>query len=318
MKNADLAEIFYEMADILDMQDVQWKPQAYRAAARVIETMPDDVEKLYKEGGVKRLEEIPSIGHNISRKIEEFIKTGKVKEHTRLKKSIPAHVGVLVKIPSIGPKKVKKLNKLLKISTVAQLEKAARAHKIAALPGFGKKSEEDILDGIVLMKKAKGRIPLKEAQKLAQRILTQMKKVKEVQKIEAAGSLRRKRPTIGDIDILVSSTNQEKIVEAFVKLRGIQKVLAKGPTKATIVLQEGVQVDLRVVAPKSWGAALLYFTGNKTYNIEFRRIAIRNGWKLNEYGLFDNKTGKMIAGKTEREVCKKLEVPYLKPEQRER
>ena len=223
-----------------------------------------------------------------------------------------------MKIPGMGSEKVKKLNKLLDIKTVADLEKAARAHKIAKIPGFGEKSEQDILEGIVLMRKSKGKISLKEAEKIANKIISQLKKLTEVKRISMAGSLRRRKASIRDIDILVSSTKPEKVIEAFTKLKNIQKVLAKGPKKATIVLTSGVQSDLRVLSPESWGAGLFYFTGSKNYNIEMRKTAIKKGYKLSEYGLFDKQTGKMIAGKTEQEICKKLGVRYLKPEQRER
>jgi DNA polymerase (family 10) len=223
-----------------------------------------------------------------------------------------------MKIPGMGSKKVKKLNKLLNIKTVSDLEKAARSHKIAKIPNFGEKSEQDILEGIALMRKSKGRIPLKQAEKVANKIISKLKKLKEVKQISAAGSLKRKKAAIRDIDILVSSTQPEKVIEVFTNLKDIQKVLAKGPTKATIVLKSGIQSDLRVLPPESWGAGLFYFTGSKNYNIEMRKIAIKKGYKLSEYGLFDKQTGKMIAGKTEQEICKKLGVKYLKPEQREK
>jgi DNA polymerase (family 10) len=318
MKNQEIASIFYEMADILEMQNVQWKPRAYRQAARAIDSLTEDIENIYKKGGLKLLEEIPGVGEGIGKKIIEFIHTGKVKEHEKLKKQVPSHINVLLNIPGMGPQKVKKLNKLLKISTIAQLEEAARAHKIADIPGFGIKSEQDILEGIALMAKSKGAIPLKQAEKTAAKIISELKKLKEVENISAAGSLRRKRPTVRDIDILVSSTNAKKIIESFTNLKEIQKVLAKGPTKATIVLKSGIQVDIRVLSPGSWGTGLLYFTGSKNYNIEMRKIAIKKGYKLSEYGLFDKQTGKMLAGKTEKEVCEKLGIKYLKPEQRER
>lgn len=318
MNNQEIAGIFYEMADILEMQNVQWKPRAYRQAARAISSLPEDVERIYKKGGIKLLEEIPGVGEGIAKKIIEFLKTGKIKEYKKLKKIVPSHINILMKIPGMGSKKVKKLNKLLNIKTVSDLEKAARAHKIAKIPGFGEKSEQDILEGIALMKKAKGRIPLKQAERVANKIIAKLKKLKEVKKILAAGSLRRKKATIRDVDILVSSTQPEKVIEAFANLKDIQKVLAKGHTKATIVFKSGIQSDLRVLSPESWGAGLFYFTGSKNYNIEMRKIAIKKGYKLSEYGLFDKQTGKMIAGKTEQEICKKLEVKYLKPEQREK
>ncbi|MBW2994786.1 DNA polymerase III, partial [Candidatus Woesearchaeota archaeon] len=254
MKNQEIAQILYEMADILEMQGVEWKPRAYRTAARAIEGLSEPLEVIYKRGGIKELEELPGVGEGIAKKIAQYIETGKIKEYEKLKKQVPKHIDVLMKIPGMGPKKVKKLNKLLKISTIAQLEKAAHGHKISKLPGFKEKSEQDILEGIILMKKSKGKIPLAAAEKEADKIIDQLKKISAVRKISPAGSLRRKKPLVRDIDILVSSTQPKKVIDAFVRLKYIQKVLAKGPTKATIVLQSGIQADLRVLPPESWGS----------------------------------------------------------------
>lgn len=317
MKNPEIAAIFFEMADILEMQNVEWKPRAYRQAARSIDSLNKDVKVIYKKGGIKALEEIPGVGENLAKKIEEFIKTGKVQAYEKLKKQVPSHINVLVKIPGMGPKKVKKLNSILKITNVSQLEKAARKHKITGIEGFGDKSEQDILDSIALMRKSKTHIPFSQADKIAKPIIAGLKKLKQTLQISSAGSLRRKKPVIGDIDILASSTNPEKVIDKFTKLKQIDKILAKGPTKATIILKSGVQVDLRVLKPESWGSGLFYFTGSKNFNIEMRKTAINRGYKLSEYGLFDKKTGKMIAGKTEEEICKKLGVKCPKPEERE-
>lgn len=317
MKNQGIAEIFFNMADILEIQGVEWKPRAYRQAARSIDSLKEDVEGIYKKGGIKALEEIPGVGENLSKKIEEYIKTGKVSAYENLKSGAPQHISVLVGVPGIGPKKVKKLSGLLKITTVAQLEKAARQHKIAKIPGFGEKSEQDILDSIYLMRKSKGRILLADAEKVAGEIVSRLEGMKEIKKILPAGSLRRKKETIGDIDILVSSKSPEKVIGAFTRIKGIDKVLNKGPTKAAVMLSRGIQADLRVLPPESWGAGLFYFTGSKNFNIMMRKEAIKKGLKLSEYGLFDKKTGKMVAGKTEEEICKKLGVKCPKPENRE-
>ncbi|MBW2996014.1 hypothetical protein KY332_01805 [Candidatus Woesearchaeota archaeon] len=318
MINQELAAIFFEIADILDMKNVEWKPRAFRQAARAIDATPEDLRSVYKKGGLKLLKEIPGVGDAIGKKIIEYIKTGKIKEYEKLKRSIPLHISVLTKIPGMGIKKVKKLNKELNIRTIKQLEKAALQKKISKLPGFGEKSEQDILEGIALLRKSKGRIPYKQAITIARRIIKQLEGKPFINKISIAGSLRRRKPLIRDIDIIASSTQPEKVINAFTKIRDIQKVLAKGPTKATIILTNGVQADLRVLPPKSYGAGLFYLTGSKNYNIEMRKIAIKKGYKLSEYGLFDKKTGKMIAGRTEQSICKKLGTKYLKPEQRER
>ena len=315
--NSKLASIFYEMADILELNNVAWKPRAYRQAAKAIESLPKDVSEVYNKGGLKLLEEIPGVGERIGKKIVEFLENGKVKEHERLKSTLPSHMNVLLQVPGMGPKKAKKLNDSLKISTIEQLESAALSHKIASIPGFGEKSEKDILDSISIMRKAVDRIPLKKAESIADGIVAQLKKLSYVDKISVAGSVRRRKPTIGDIDILVSSKKSGDVIDAFTKVNEADKILAKGSTKAVIITKDGIQVDLRVLKPESWGAGLLYFTGSKNFNIELRKIAIKKGLKLSEYGLFDKKTNKMIAGKTEEEVCKKLGVKLPKPEDRE-
>jgi DNA polymerase (family 10) len=317
MNNQEIASIFYEIADILEMQNIAWKPRAYRQAARAIENLSENVADIYKKGGIKLLEEIPGVGEGIAKKIVQYLEKGKINEYERLKKQVPKHINILMKVQGIGPKKVKKLNQLLKISTIKQLEESARQHKIANIPGFGEKSEQEILEGIAMMQKSQERIPLKKAEKTANSIVSQLKPMKEVLQISAAGSLRRKRESVRDIDILVSSKQPEKVIDTFTKLKEVEKVLAKGPTKATVNLKSGVQVDLRVLPPESWGAGLFYFTGSKTYNIEMRKIAIKKGYKLSEYGLFDRQSGKMLAGKTEEEICKKLGVKWIRPEERE-
>ena len=316
-KNSKLAAIFYEMADILDLKNVAWKPRAYRQAAQAIEALREPIEDLYKKGCLERLEEIPGVGEAIAKKTEEFIETGKIKEHQRLLKTIPSHMRELMKVPGLGAKRIQKLNKILKIKNIKQLEKAAKAHKIAKLSGFGAKSEQDILESIALAQQAQGKIPLAEAEKAANKIVSQMKHVKELIKISVAGSTRREKPFVRDLDILASSDKPEKVTDAFAKLPEVQKVLGKGETKATVILKSGIQADIRVLKPESWGAGLLYFTGSKNYNIMLRKIAIKKGFKLNEYGLFDKTTGKTVAGKEEGEILKLLGVKYLSPHERE-
>lgn len=316
MDNFKLAEIFNEMADILEMQNVEWKPRAYRQAARSLESLKEPVRDVFKRGGLKLIEDIPGVGEGIGKKIVEFLETGKVKEFERLKKAVPAHVDVLLKVPSLGPKKVKKLNAALNVSTVAQLEKAAKLHKIASLEGFGEQSEKDILASIELMRSSKDRIPLKEAELVADKIISELNKLKEVKNVSAAGSLRRKKSSVRDVDIVVSSNEPDMVIDAFTKLNDVKKVLVKGSKKAIVILKSGIQVDIRVFHPDSWGAGLFYNTGSKNYNILMRREAIKYGWKLNEYGLF-NKEGRMLAGETEEEICRKLRVKFLKPEERE-
>ena len=313
MKNLALAQIFYEMADIYEMKGVLWKPRAYRTAAKAIETMPTDVEVFYRK---KALREIPGVGEGIEEKIIEFLKTGRIKEHQKLVKAVPRHMFVLMHVPGIGPKKAMKLHKKLRISSVKELEQACKSHRIKKLAGFGETSEKDILEGIELMKEGfGGRIPLRQAEMLGRRIVSRLKKSRHVLKISAAGSLRRKKARVRDIDIIVSTRNPGKVIEAYTRMPNVKKVLAKGARKATVVLKSGVQSDIRVFPPEQWGSGLLYFTGSKAFNIKMRMVAIKKGFKLNEYGLFKGK--KQAAGRTEEEVFKKLGMKFVKPENRE-
>lgn len=317
MKNEEVSRILYEIAEMLDIRGGnRFKPIAFRMAARSIETLPISIVEIYKKDGLKGLDGIPAVGKSISEHLKEIIETGKSSYHEKLRKSIPENVSSLMNIPGLGPKKIKKLYEGLKIKTLEDLKSAAEEGKIAKLKGFGAESERDILENMALAGKSKGRILLKEAKKISNQIISRLKKAPFIEKVEAMGSLRRKSPTIGDIDILASSSKPKKIIDAFTRMKEIKKIMAKGDTKASAVLKSGINCDLRVVKPESWGAASLYFTGSKGYNIEMRRIAIRKGLKLSEYGLFD-KAGRMIAGSSEKEVCGKLGVKLLKPEDRE-
>jgi len=309
--NQSIARIFYGIADILQVTDTnKWKSIAYRRAARAIEGLTDDIEYVYKKG---KLKDIPGVGEALAGKIEEFIKTGKIKKYDELIKKAPKNISMLMNIPGIGPSKTRALIQKLKIKNIEQLKKAALEHKIANLAGFGTKSEQDILKNLGSYGLEKDRHPLSEVSVIANSVVKKLKKY--AKNIIVAGSIRRKKPLVRDIDILAVAKNSEKLIDAFAKLPVVKNVLAKGKTKVSVVLKSGIQADLRVVDEKSFGAALLYFTGSKEYNIALRRIAMKKGWKLNEYGLF--KGNKMIAGKTEEEVIAKLGVKYLKPELRE-
>ena len=322
MLNFEISKIFYEIAGILEMKSVQWKPAAYRKAARSVESLQEPVEDLYRKGGLKALEDLPGIGERIGKKIAEYVDTGKIKEYEKLRKQIPAEFYELIEIQSLGPKKAKILYQKLKIKSLADLEKAIKEHKIARLRGFGPKSEENILAGIELHKKRKSRMLLGDAFPIAQLLVGQLKKLKEIKDAIAGGSLRRMKETIGDIDILViprdnKPATTKKIMNFFTSLSEVSRVLAKGETKSTVVLKNGIQADVRVLPEKSAGAALQYFTGNVDHNVKLRGIAIKKGYKLSEYGLFDRKTNRLVAGRTEEEVYKKLGLPYIEPELRE-
>ena len=317
MLNYELAQIFYAIADFLDIEGVAWKPQAYKKVARVLENLREDVEVIYDKKGIKGLMEIEGVGQAIAEKIEEYIHTGEIQEYNKLKKGLPKGIGQLLDIGSLGPKKVAVLYKELKIKNLKDLEKAIKKNKIAELPGFGIKTQDNILAGIEMMKRGSERMLLGEALPIARELVKELKKLREVQQVEIAGSLRRRKETIGDIDILVSSKAPNKVMNSFTSLGYVDRILAKGETKSSVFLSAGIQADLRVINPAVFGAALQYFTGSKEHNIKLRSIAHNKGYKLSEYGLFNNKTGKLIAGKTEAEIYKKLGRSYIAPELRE-
>jgi len=316
MKNAEVAKALYEIGELLMMKDGGFKAVAYQRAARTIESLPVEISDVYKEGGMKGLEGIPGVGEGIAKKIAEFIKTGKMRKLVGLKREEGKGVVELMGIPGLGPKKIKKLKEKLGVKNISDLKRALKEHKIRKIEGFGAESEKDISENIGF-RAIEERIPWAKGAKIANDWLKQVKKIKAIDKVVIGGSIRRKKASVRDIDLIALSKHPEQVTEQYVKLPGIQKVLAKGNTKATVVLKAGLQADIRVFDKESWGAGLLYFTGNKNYNIEIRKVAIKKGWKLNEYGLFDKKTGKRIAGKTEEEVLGKLGLKWVKPEKRE-
>jgi len=315
MKNKEIAKIFYDIGDFLEMEEVQFKPQAYRKAALVLEDLEEDVEKIYKEGGLKALKNIPGVGESMAEKIEEYLKTGKIKYYEKLKKKTPIKMEELTAVEGMGPKKARKLYEELEIRNLKDLEKAAKAHKIAPLEGFGETTEKNILEGIAFLKRSKGRFLLGEILPRVRIIHDKLKNLKEVERVDTAGSVRRMKETIGDADFLVISNNPKKVMEFLVSQPEVEKVWGKGSTKSSVRVKEGFDIDVRVLPKKSYGAALQYFTGSKEHNIAVRRIAIDKGLKLSEYGLFKGK--KMIAGKTEEEVYKALGMRWIPPEIRE-
>ena len=316
MINKDIAKIFYEIADLLEMMNVQWEPRAYTNAAETIEEMTESLEDIYKEKGIEGLMEIKGVGKGIAAAIVEHIETGKIKKYEELRKKAPKDFFTMLRIEGLGPKKIAALHQKLRINTIADLEKAAKEHKISKLEGFKEKTENTILKGIETVKHSPNRMLLNIAYNLANEFVNALSKVKAVEKVTYAGSLRRMKETIGDIDLLVVSRKPKEVMDFFVKMQQVKKVLASGETKTSVVLKQGMQVDLRVLKPESYGAALQYFTGSQAHNIEIRKIAISQGYKLNEYGLFDKK-GKMVAGKTEEEIYKVLGLPCPPPEMRE-
>jgi DNA polymerase (family 10) len=315
MNNQEIAKIFYEIAQYLEMEGVAFKPQAYEKAALVLETLEEDVKNIYKKGGIKALEEIPGVGKSIAEKICEYLRTGKIREYQRLKKKMPINIEELVQVEGLGPKKISVLYKVLGIKNLNDLEKAAKEGKIRKLENFGEKTEKNILEGIAFLKRSKGRFLLGEILPAVKEVCEKLKNLKEVEKISLAGSIRRMKETIGDVDFLVISQKPEKVMNFFVSLPGVIKIWGKGTTKASVRMKAGYDMDIRVVPEKSYGSALQYFTGSKEHNIATRKIAMDKGLKLSEYGLF--RGAKMIAGKTEEEIYKKLAMRYIEPEMRE-
>jgi DNA polymerase (family 10) len=313
--NRQLAKVFNDMARFLQMEGVAFKPYAYQRAALSLETLNEDVGEIYRRGGIKALMEISGVGKAIADHIEEYLKTGKVKLFEDQKKKLPVNFDELTKIEGMGAKKTKVLYQKLGVKNIKDLEKAVKAHKVAPLFGFGEKTEKNILQGLDFLKRDKGRLPLGQILPTARNIVEKLKSLKEVEEISLAGSVRRRKETIGDVDILVVSKKPAKVMDFFVKLDGVEKVWGKGGTKASIHMREGFDVDLRVVPKRSYGSALQYFTGSKDHNIATRRIAMGKGLKLSEYGVFLGK--KQIAGKTEQEVYKAIGLPWMPPEIRE-
>lgn len=312
MDNFELAQIFYQISEFLEMKEDNFRARAYNKVGRVLESMERDVREVYQEGGLKALEKIPGVGKGIAEKIEEYLKTGRIKEYQKLKNESPIDVESLTAVEGIGPRKIKVLYKKLGIKNIKELEEAAGAGKIRQLEGFGEKSERNILQAIEFVKSSKGRFLLGAILPIVREIIARLNKLPQVDKVSVAGSVRRMKETIGDIDILITSSKPGKVMNFFTKMPEVVKVWAKGPSKSSVRLKGGFDCDLRVVKKESFGAALQYFTGNKDHNILTRRIAIQKGLKLNEYGVF--KKGGRIAGKTEKEVYQSIGLAYIEPE----
>ncbi len=328
MVNAEVAKILYEMSLLLEMDDVQFKPRAFEKASLSIGALEEDVREIYKRGGMKALMDIPDVGQGIAERIEEYLKTQHIKNYERLKKKVPVDLEGLKRIEGLGPKKIKLLWQKLKISTVADLEKAARAEKIRGIPSLGQKTEENILKGIEFVKKAGGRFLLGEIYGLVKEIEGRLAKLPGVEQAIAAGSIRRMKETIGDADFLAISSKPKPVMEFFVNIPEVVHVYAHGETKSMVKLKNGLDCDLRVVPKESFGAALNYFIGSKDHNVALRKIAIAKGLKLNEYGLFrvaerrgtqrgTTRKEVMVAGKTEEELYRALGLTYIEPEMRE-
>lgn len=314
MASNDLVvEILNEVADLLEIKGVEYKPRAYRRAARQVDSLADDLEEVHARG---ELEDIPAVGENISEKIAEIIETGKLQYHEELKEEIPIDP-IVLKVRNLGPKKMKKIWEELDVTTLEELEEAGKESRIRELKGFGAKSEENIMKGLEIVKKARGRVHISEVLPLAREIKEELHQSDAFIDLEFAGSLRRRRYDIGDVDILATTGNRGEAMEAFASLEKTDEVLSKGDTKSSIRTDSGLRIDLRIVDPGSLGAAKQYFTGSQQHNVRMRQRAIADGYKLNEYGLFDKESEERIAGSDEEDVYGKLGLNWIPPELRE-
>ncbi|MBS3801446.1 MAG: DNA polymerase/3'-5' exonuclease PolX [Candidatus Thermoplasmatota archaeon] len=315
MDTDKVVRLLNNIADLMDINGEQFfKTRAYRMAAETLREIEEPIDVLVKE---QRLQDLPGIGKAIAKKISTFVTTGSLPYYEELKKEVPPSLLDLLDIQGLGPKKVAVLYKKLGITTIDELQKAARQHKLQDLDGFGVTTENNILRGIALQSKTSGRSLLHHALQQGNQYVEYLKKISAIKNISIAGSLRRRKETIGDIDILVSSSDPDRIMDAFSEYHLVDEVMLKGKTKTSVRLNDGIQVDLRVVEKKSFGSALQYFTGSKEHNVLLRSLALKNDMKLNEYGVFSKGTDEYLAGKTEQEVYETIGLPFIPPELRE-
>lgn len=315
MDNATVADILNRIAEMLEIKgENPFKVRAYQKAALTIGSLTKDIKEVVESDEIYNL---PGIGESIALKIIELVNTGKLKYYEELEKEIPTELLSLLTIPGLGPKTIQKLWKELGITNKEQLKEAVLSGKLSNLKGFGKKTEENILKGLEQVKKFAERFPLGRVYPLAETIVKDLKLKSPLKQISVAGSIRRMKDTIGDIDILVTSEKPQEVMETFTDLPYFTEILAKGETKSSARTSMGIQVDIRVVDDSEYGAALYYFTGSKAHNIEVRKIAVSKGLKINEYGVFRVKDDVKIAGKTEEEVFDSIGLSYIPPEMRE-
>lgn len=315
MRNKEVARLLEDIADVLEVKgDTPFRVRAYREAARRIEGLTESVESLVSSS---HLQDVPGVGESIAGKIKEYLEDGHSEYFAEISKGIPPGLVQLLQVPGLGPSKARLIFRELGVSSAEELERAAREHRISKLSGMGEKSEANILREVERWRQRTRRLLLGTALPAAEEIASQMEGHPAVKLISPAGSIRRMKETIGDIDVLVASDEPLKVMDYFVGLPVVKEVIAKGPTKSSILTSADLQIDLRVVEPSAYGAALQYFTGSKSHNIALRDIAIKKGYKLSEYGLFDETTGKSLAGQREEDVYAALGLPWIPPELRE-
>lgn len=317
--NAGIAKVLDKFGQLLAVQGaIIFKIQAHEKAAQLIQALDRPLAEVYQEGGVKGLVALPGIGEGIAKKIAELIDTGKCAEYEKLKKSLPPGIEDLLEVPNLGPKTALLVAKELKVKSLADLEKVLTDGRFATLPRMGEKQAQRILKGLRFQASSAGRIPLSTAMAKVEGLLSHLRARSDVARAEFAGSLRRMRETVGDLDLLVIPKKADAaaaIIAAFTKLPGVTEVVAQGPTKASVRLDGGIEADLRVVEKESFGAALQYFTGSKAHNIRIRELAVKQGLSINEYGILKGK--KRTGGAEEAEIYKAVGLPWIPPELRE-
>ncbi len=312
--NDDVERALLEFADLLAIVgDDPYKPRAYEKAARAVGGYPEDLRGSDERGVLA----IPGVGKSIAAKVSEFLRTGTFHELEALRSQVPSEVRAMTAIPGFGPKKAMAVYQELGIGSVDELVAAAERGELAALKGFSRTTERNVLSGVQRLRSSGGRVLVSDALDVAEDLLSRLRQVSGVRRAGYAGSLRRMAETIGDVDLLVAAEHPEAVMEAFVTYGVVNRVLAKGDTKSSIVTRNGLQVDLRVIPLEAWGAALIYFTGSKAHNIRIREMAVRAGLKLNEYGLFRARSGRLLAAETEEEVYSRLGLPFIEPTLRE-
>lgn len=311
--NEAIADMFDTIADVLELQgDLPYRIRAYRNAARTLRDLDRPVEEIAAED---RLEELPGIGKDLAEKIREYLRTGRIAKYEEVVSQVPPGLIELLHIPGLGPKRVRLLHDQLGISDIEDLRQALEQGKLVGLPGMGPKTVENIRRGLAMYQASKERMPLGRALPIAEEIARQIAALPGTSQVVIAGSARRMKETVGDIDILTIAENGPATIQAFVHFPQVQEILAAGDTKGSVILHNGLQVDLRVVPPESYGAALHYFTGSQAHNIKIRTIARERGLKINEYGVFRGE--ERIAGEREEDIFRVLGMPWIPPELRE-
>ncbi|MBI4492405.1 MAG: DNA polymerase/3'-5' exonuclease PolX [Chloroflexi bacterium] len=314
-RNQEVARLLEHIADLLEIKGEQaFRVNAYRAAARRIEGLQQDVEDLFLE---HHLRTIPGVGEALEQKIGEYLATGQLEYYERLKREFPPGLVALLAVPGLGPRKARAIYDHLGVANLEQLERALEEGRVRDLPGMGEKTEQNLLRELHRLKQRTTRQSLGLALPLAEDLVALLARQAPVERVSYAGSLRRARETIGDLDLLASGRDPEAIAEAFVGLPMVVEVLSRGPARCSVLAPGGQQVDLRIVDRASWGAALQYFTGSKAHNVRLRELAVRRGWKLNEYGLFDEQSGKRLDDGDEASIYHCLGLSWIPPELRE-